>query len=154
MESITVTLHDGAGPTQRITVGVMNPVQILQDHIPAGGRRLIAYRGSLVMAGFSFRYHGVKDGDDLYVVRPRAALKSPRPMRPGIYLSDARDVGAFSSGLLREAARLCDLTDHGRPMRPAMDDEPLRISQIHRTVIARSEEARQPSTEPLPVSWR
>jgi hypothetical protein len=155
MGSITVTVHDGEAPTQRVTVGVMDPIQILQDHIPAGGRRLIVYRGSLVMAGFSFRHHGIKDGDDLYVVRPRAELKSPAPIRHGIYRSDTRAVEAFSSSLLREAARLSDLTDHGSLIRAAiLADDPLFDSQTHRTVIPRSAKGGRPSIEPLPVSWR
>jgi hypothetical protein len=156
MDSITVTVHDGAAPAQRTTVCVMDPLQILHDRIPAGGRRLIVFRGSVVMAGFSFRHHGIKDGDDLYVVRPRTERKSPPTMRPGIYLSGARSFGLVSSGLLREAARLSDLTDHGRLIRAAMldiADDPLLHSQMPRTVIPRSGEAGKLSTEPLPTSW-
>lgn len=148
MRSITVTVHDGEAPTQRITVGVMDPIQIIQHHIPAGGRRLIVFRGSLVMAAFSFCHHGIKDGDDLYVVRPHTEPKPPPRS------SRAR---AFSNGLLREAARLSDLTDHGRCVRPAIvadaDDRLLRTPK-HRTVAPRREEPGGPSTAPLPVCWR
>jgi hypothetical protein len=161
MDLITVTLHDGEAPTQRVTVSVMDAIQTLQDQIPAGGRRWIVFRGSLVMAAFSFRHHGIKDGDDLYVVRPKSPLKT----RPGLAFHEPRPRRCVpgtvhrAASLLREAARLSDLAAHRALIRrtaieSADNGEAVQARKVWETVLDGAEVPCEPSTEPLPKCWK
>jgi hypothetical protein len=167
MDSITITLHDGELPTKRVTVGVMDPIQILHDQIPAGGRRLIIFRGSLIMAGFTFRHHGIKDGDDLYVVRPRARStthsdaanqRSTLQRRPALEAWLYGSVHGAAS-LLREAGRLSDLTTRGLPIRAAAiedagNETAVRISRLWKMILEEDGRSQGPRTDPLPICWK
>jgi hypothetical protein len=117
MVIITITLHDGDSPRQRIRVDESESLQILEDYIPARGRRLISHHGSILMAGFSFMYHGVKDDDHLYVIRPidrperRQTVSLGESSRDLTFRSDRRFFPIFQRQcpIIMEAARLSDL---------------------------------------------
>jgi hypothetical protein len=119
MGIISITLHDGDTPPQHIHVDETNSIQVLEDYIPVGGRRLICHHGSILLTGFSFMYHGVKENDHLYVIRPicppeRLSEVTTRPSFSARQLSaDCELFPDFvgSSSLIREAARLSDLDD-------------------------------------------
>jgi hypothetical protein len=161
MDSITVTLHDSEAPVQRVTVSVMDAIQTLHDQIPAGGRRCIVFRGSLIMAAFSFRHHGIKDGDDLYVVRPKPSLKT----RPGLTSHESRPRLCVSgtdhraASLLREAARLSDLAEHRTLIRAAAIERAdggaaVQVHRVWETVLNAAQAPHGPNTDPLPTHWK
>jgi hypothetical protein len=161
MSSITVTLHDGDLPLQRVTVNVTDAVQTLHGLVPGGGRRLVIFRGSLLMAAFSFRHHGIKDGDDLYIVRPasRPRIRPDRPARRPRALQWGHGLMRGGGTLLMEASRLADLACATSQIRsdPPSPPEPhgrARPQQPWKTVLDGPREAGGPSTEPLPVWWR
>jgi hypothetical protein len=148
MDLITITLHDGESPAQHITVGLLDAIQTLQVQIPAGGRRWIIFRGSLIMAAFSFRHHGIKDGDDLYVIRPKPSAK----IRSSI-------ASRNDKSLLREAARLSDLTKHRALIHASAIDKcdeeaEVQVPGAWETILKGVEALGEPSTEPLPTSWK
>jgi hypothetical protein len=159
MGSITIRLHDGERPPQEITVSLTDPVQILQNHIPAGGRRLIAFQGSLIMAGFSFQYHQIKDGDDLYVVRPTAgSASSPHRSNHRSSLERRAEAAARrAESLTREAARLSDLQCHSMVIWSLAiendDFESAAAPPKWKTVFDPEKQPDGPNTEPLPVCW-
>jgi hypothetical protein len=143
MATITITLHDGDVSTQRITVAVKDPIQILHDHITPGGRRLIIHRGSVIMTGFSFQHHGVQDGDELHVIRRRG----PPSQRSARWAAEMR----HSNALLREAARLSDLWQRIRGVAVGDTDDigHATVPLIYKTVLDGG--ADNASTDPLPA---
>jgi hypothetical protein len=164
MTSITVNVHSLNRPTQPITVCALDPVHVLHDQIPRTGRRMVVHRGSLVMAAFSFQHHGIKDGDDLYIVETKA--RTHRGCAQEIWNSPTRKLFTRESraqysclndrSLLRELARLCDLSDHWRPpARRSVDAEPLNEQPpAQRPVPARiAPKTEAPNTEALPTWW-
>jgi hypothetical protein len=164
MESITIKLHDGEGSTQRITVNVMDPIKIIQNYIPAGGCRWILFQGSLILGGFSFKYHGIKDDDDLYIVRPKCSLKSSHNARNHGLLSTRRSTsrkrifGKFHDvdPLLREVSRLSDLTDRRlliqTPPLEILDDQTsVQLPNDLKTILDETAVSDGPNTEPLPI---
>jgi hypothetical protein len=125
---------------------------------------MVVHRGSLVMAAFSFQHHGIKDGDDLYIVEAQA--KTHRPRAQQIWNSPTRKLFTRESragysclndrSLLRELARLCDLSDQWRtPGRRNIDADALEAQRpAERPVPVRIVPKPQaPNTEALPTSW-
>jgi hypothetical protein len=167
MESITITLHDDEAPTQHVTVNVMDSIQIIHNHIPIGGRRLILFHGSLLMAGFSFKYHRIKDGDDVYVIRPKPSLK--RHQNAGNHRSLSTKRSAYGTrkfggvhnadSLLREASRLSDVTDRRwmirtPPFELPDDQTAVKVDSDWKTIIDGTAGSDGPNTEPLPSCWK
>jgi hypothetical protein len=159
MASITVTLHDGELPLQRVTVGVTDAIHILHGHVPSGGRRWIMFRGCIVMAAFSFGHHGIRDGDHLYVVRPRspANLASAHSFPRSGTIPWSRGLLRGGNALVMEASRLSDLASlmHSGPTRSGESSEGDAIQQHWRTVLGNDNpgNAEEPNEEPLPTCW-
>jgi hypothetical protein len=152
MTFITVTLHDGESPPQRITVAVTDSIHTLHSHVPGGSRRLIIYRGSLLMTAFSFNHHGIKDGDDLYIARP-ASKHSYHPPLP-----IARE-GLLRGGntVLMEASRLSDLGRATAELRASAvgrkeEGGPEAVNATGQTILGDTD-PEEPSTTPLPPCW-
>jgi hypothetical protein len=163
MESITVNVHDGDAPTQHNTVAATDPIHKLHTCIPGGSRRLIVFKGYVRMVGFTFKYHGIKDGDDLYVVRPKshpkAAHQSPshgstlqNRVFSEIY-SKSKEVGTLS--LIREAGRLTDLSQWRAQIRSSAIEslETVQSPTIPPTDIQESPALTRLNTDPLPRCW-
>jgi hypothetical protein len=163
MESITVNVHDGDAQTQRITVSATDPIQKLHTCIPGGSRRLIVFNGYVCMVGFTFKYHGIKDGDDVYVVRPKSHPKAaPQSPYHGSTLqsrafseihSRSKEVGTRS--LIREAGRLADLSQLRAQIRSSTIEslDAMPSPTIQSTDIQTSPVLTRLNTEPLPICW-
>jgi hypothetical protein len=163
MEWITVNVHDGDAPTLRITVAAADPIQKLHTCIPGGSHRLIVFNGSIRMVGLTFRYHGIKDGDGVSVVRPKshpkAALQSPchgSPFQRRVFSeihSRSKEVGPWS--LVREAGRLTDLSQLRAQIRSSTIEslDTMPSPAIMSTDIQKSPVLARLNTEPLPICW-
>jgi hypothetical protein len=159
MNSITITLHDGEAPPQCVTVNVMDSIQTIHNHIPTGVRRLILFQGSLLLTGFSFKYHGIKEGDDLYVIRPNPSLKRHQNVGNHRSLSTKRFGRVHNvDALLREASRLSDLTDRRLmiqtpPFGLPDEETSVQVDSDWKTILDGTADSDGPNTEPLPPCW-
>jgi hypothetical protein len=116
------------------------------------------FRGSLIMAAFSFGHHGIKDGDHLYVVRPTSPIKSAssQPLRRSDTRPWTRGLLRGGNALLMEASRLSDLAAHMQCDPTGMPEPSDRVGfqRPWRTVLDPMHRPDEPSTEPLPICWR
>lgn len=77
--SISIFLHYGEGPERQITVNEFDQVGTLQQYVPdTANDRIIIANNSVLMPAFSFKYHSIKDGDHMYVIRTRMHRKGAK----------------------------------------------------------------------------
>jgi hypothetical protein len=100
------------------------------------------------MAGFSFRHHGIKDGDELYVIRPNSGGSPGNQRSPR-----ANEVVRGANSFLQEAARLSDLSYHGRVIRERSEETETSRAHPWETILEGAGRAGAPSTQPLPSWW-
>jgi hypothetical protein len=158
---IVINLHDSAGSVQRIRVNETDPIQILEQHIPLQSRQWIVFRGSVLMPGFSFRYHGLGDSEDVYVCRPSVRSETPRTSIGHMH-ADVRSAGDQLRGgttrtsprsILLELARLVDITQLDAPEWPIRDAKDEEDGQAQTTVVDPVPSSPGPSCEALPHKW-
>jgi hypothetical protein len=163
MASLRLRLHTSDSPPQIITVCTLDPVQTLDNWIPRGGRQFIVYKGSVLMSAFSFQYHGIKDGDDIYIVQVKGRTRAP----PGPQDTKSALQKLFTReqqtdrfvlnerSLMMELARLCDLSGHWGPWgsRASQTAEEQR-SKSWTTLLADLPRPLRPNTDALPRCWK
>jgi hypothetical protein len=57
-------------------VAAMDSIQVLSSSILAA-LSVTLFLSYLLMVGFTFRFHGIKDGDEVYIVWPGSANRVP-----------------------------------------------------------------------------
>jgi hypothetical protein len=98
------------------------------------------------MAAFTFKHHGIEDGDSVYVVRPSQHAVESRK-------SESRQGGR--GALVREAGRLSDLSEARAELRAAaverIEQRPLPKGDPTPTRLP--ERLDCVSSDPLPICW-
>jgi hypothetical protein len=161
MVPITVLLHDAGCSPRRVCVDDRDPVHVLERSIAGGGRRLIVFGKAVLMTGFTFHYHGIKNNDHLYVVRPVTRPDGAQKCSHSdlCVLGDPRcfPTVAVRLAVVREAARLSDVSycrspiDEARRMiDPAMTTKTESASEP----MIISETPPEPNSEALPYFGR
>jgi len=162
MSAITLNVRAPGAAPQAVTVCPLDAVQTLVDRLPPGGRRYVVCSGSILMPSFSFKFHGVKDGDDVYLVEVK--WTNPTPSQPQIDRSShhrlfTREVRSgdrqHSHGsLFGKLARICDRSGQG-----AFADRQTGAGGEERgpmpwtDLAADRRKAVGPSTDALPTWW-
>jgi hypothetical protein len=152
MECIMITVHDGEAPAQRTTASVTDPIQVLSSSVPGGTHRLIVFRGYVLMAGFTFKFHGIKDGDDVYIVRLLPANRASAALAQRNW---PRGAEAGARGLTREAGRLADLAQRRTQIRDGAIEriDADALPETVPTVTHQTGALTNVSTDPLPKCW-
>lgn len=110
---ISIVLHYQDSPEKQITVNKLDPISVLHNYVPdEGGDRMILAKNCLLMPSFSFKYHGIRNGDHMHVVRPQIHSKGVRSKCKEKDSSDYwnRRIALMNqSNTVKEAARLVDI---------------------------------------------
>lgn len=168
--TICVNLHDPGQGTVSVTVHPMDTVSVLTNHVMSGGSRVLCYKGAAITAGFTFQFLGIRNGDDIYVVKPKQPRrvsdkdylrhnlkKKERLRRMALMMNSGLTISGARS-LAREAARLMDVVANRCESQPpkglAQGEEPLiglLCPQTEATSIGAP--SKGPSTDALPMFW-
>lgn len=160
--NISIVLHYEDGLAKQITVDEFDQVSILQKYVSnSGNDRLIVANNSVLMPAFSFKYHGIKDGDHVHLIRTRL----PRKGTASVNRSNAsqqywkrRIQMMTKSDAMLEAARIMDLRLNKMQWcwSPVLTEEVVqeKLERPSATILIQTETARNaPSCEALPCNF-
>ena len=163
MEQITLHLHEPNKPTRDVCVCRNDPIQVLQNEVKGNDKRYVLYKRSILMTSFSFKYFGINDGDDLYVVH-MPQNKGRRVSNNNLMKILKKRISLPSGEVeidrtaVQECVRLMDLMYIRDEFRPKVFRESIventsnEKKETQRTVY-KENQATEPSTECLPIFW-
>ena len=70
-ETISIWVNDPEQGRISVTVHPTDSLAVLASCLNGDGRKYVSYKGSFVMTAFTFKFFGIKDGDELCVIRSR-----------------------------------------------------------------------------------
>ena len=168
--TITVRLHEPNKEIREVTVRECDPIQVLQQEVKGDDKRFIMYNRNVLMTAFSFKFFGIKNGADIYVLRsPRnnstankqkkVIQNNTRRLHSSIKMPNG-EVGTVDKSAACECIRLLDLLYIQDQIRPY----PNRRFKLENTYEELSHTPKQettveapkptaPSTESLPIFW-
>ena len=168
--TITIHLHEPNKETHDVTVHPSDAIQVLQQEVQGNDRRFILFNNNILMTSFSFKFFGIKDGDDIYVLRsPKNNTKLNQKKRSTSfkgknthsYIKMANgNIEAVDKSAAYECIRLLDLLYIQDQIRP-FPNRRLQVSNINeektptnnQEVILEANKRTEPSTESLPIFW-
>ena len=155
---IRIILHNTDSPTVTVDVDPNSAIQVLGKHIPGKSAKFLLYKNTLISDIFTFGFYGIKDGDNIYVVRE---MEEPPPKLKPHYFSDYNKLSPKSeitTDLSREGMRLLDLAKMRCEISPKhlfSPQDQLYLSLSSQAVPQTNTcySATEPSTSSLPPPW-
>ena len=166
--AITIRLHEIGMEIREIKVHPTDSIQILQKEVTGIDQRFIMFKNSILMTSFSFKFFGINDGDDLYVIR--APRKTNDSKKHKVLHNKSKNthttvdigngnVSIVDKSLIHECARILDLM-YIKDERPRLYRRPSVLvttnskDEVTNTIPQTQEsKATEPSTNCLPIFW-
>lgn len=168
--SITIRLHEVDKEVRDVTVHECDPIQVLQHEVHGDGKKFIMFNRNVLMTSFSFKFFGIKDGDDVYVLRSprnnkqqniRRRLNGSKNKSTHSVIKMANgDVEVIDKSVALECLRLLDLLYIRDEFRPsynrraqAYNEENIEPQTAQQQMSVEVVKASEPSTNSLPIFW-
>ena len=167
--SITIRLHEANKEVREVTVNDSEPIQVLQQEVHGEGKKFIVFNRNVLMTAFSFRFFGIKDGDDLYVLRSQHNNKQQKQRKfngsksraTHTYIKLANgDVEVVDKSAACECIRLLDLLYMKDEIRQSpnrristYNEEDTDSQTEQSNMKVEIVKATEPSTNSLPIFW-
>jgi len=105
---IHLTLYDNEREPQTVVVHSNEKVRVLENYMNSKENRYLMHKGLLLMTSFTFKYHGINDGDSICVLKTANKNQKHESIKP--IGKKEYNFGIFANQpIYREISKIIDL---------------------------------------------